>query len=457
MGRATATSAWSTAERGSSMRTRAFASHARRRSPLLAAATASILLLSSAPAGAVEDPVGQLLDTVEQTVDGVLAPADSQAPAPANENEALTPVEDDDPDKEMDDPVSPDHASADSLTAELAETPVAEIGRTDSTIGDDDKASADASVLSLGGHEIIGAHAKGNESSSAGDPLEPVCEATEGALCAELVKAEAESSEAGGAQSSQSATEVVGACVGGDDATATECSGPVGAGVLTSESDIERGKDGHTRASSSSAVAEVCVAPDPLTGCTLGAEALSSEGESDSNGNTASKDATFLGLEIAGQEIALIEDPTAIELAPDCPDGMQVACVFLLQGETYVGSAGHAITALDATVLNGTVLATISHSETLVHEFPADVTPTGPEGPGGSSTGGGLGGADDAGPSGGDAVDGGVLPNTGGVFSALLSLALFGLALGSFLVAWSRRVALTGNEPAGAASAHGTA
>jgi hypothetical protein len=427
-----------------------------RRPSILVAATAALLLLASAPAGAAEDPAGDLLDTVQQAVNDVVAPGGAGAPAPAGTNPALSPVQDDDPDKEMADPVSPDHGSADNATVEIAQNDVAAIGQTKSTVGDDDSASADASALALGGNEIVGAHAKGNQSSSAGDPLEPVCEQTDGALCVELVKAEAESSDTGGAQSGHSASEVAGACVGGSDPTATECAGPVSAGVLTSESDIERGKDGHTRASSSSAVADVCLVQDPVAGsCAVGAEALSSSGESSSNGNTASKEATFLGLEIAGTPIALIEDPTAIEVAPDCPDGMQVACVFLLQGETYLGSAGHAITTLDANVLNGTVLATLSHSESLVHKFPADVPPGGPQPPAGD--GAPDAGNDGSGPAGGQAADGGVLPNTGGVLGGLLSLALFGLALGSFLVAWSRRVALSGAAPAGAALADGTA
>ena len=447
------------------MRTRASAARSRRRSPLVVVAAAAILFLSTAPAGAAEtDPVGELTKVVEEVVTGVTGSTGSTAPAPTRTNTALASVEDDDPNKEMADPVSPDHASADNLTATIVDPqgtvhPVAGVGQTDATIGDDDSPSADASALSLGGNEIIGAHAEGNESNSAGDPLEPVCDESGGALCATVVGADASSSDKDGTQTSSSSTEVANACVGGDDATNETCSGPVGAGVLTSESDISRGSDGHTEASSSSAVADVCVGEaNPLTGdCTLGVEAVNSSGESSSDGNTSSKTSEIAALQVNGTEYDVIAgEPQAIEVLPDmCATDTYIACLFLNQGETYLGSAGHAVTALDAALLNGTVLATISHSETLVHKFPADVPPAGPSGPGGST--GGSGAGDGAGSAGGALAGDGVLPNTGGVLSGLLSLALFGLALGSFLVAWSRRVALTGVTPAGAALADGTA
>lgn len=432
---------------------------------MIAAATVGLLVLASAPAGAAEDPLTELTGTLQQTVNDLLAPAAPAPPAPTGGNGALTPVQDDDPDKEMTDPVSPDHASSDNATVELAENDLAGIGQTDATIGDDDSASADASALSLGGNEIIGAHSEGNQSASAGDPLEPVCSGSDGALCAQLVEADATSSEANGAQSSQSSTNVVGACVGGDDATGETCSGPVAAGVLTSDSAIQRGRDGHTQASSSSSVADVCLvqaggeAPLPLPlpeapggGCLVGAEAVESSGASSSRDNSASKDSTIVALEVAGQPIEVIGgEPMAIEILPDCPEGMQLACLFLNQGETYIGSAGHAITALDANLLNGTVLATVSHTETLVHKFPA--APELPAGPGGPGEDGGV----EGGPAGGEAADSdGVLPDTGGLFSGLLTLALLGLALGAFLVAWSRRAALTGSSSAGAAWADGT-
>jgi hypothetical protein len=424
--------------------------------PLVAALVCGFLVLGSAPAGA--DPVDDLLGGVEDTVTDLLAP-EAAEPQP-REDGPLPVAEDDDPDREQQDPAPPDHGSADNAEVELAENDVAGIGQTEATVEDDDDASADASALSLGGNEIIGAHAEGNESETAGDPLEPVCSGSDGALCAQLVYAEASSSERDGAQSGDSSTAVTNACVGGSDTTPEDCDGPVGAGVLTSDSEIDRDRDGHTEASSSSSVAEVCLVPDPVLGCTVGAEAVSSEGSSSSRGE-ATKDSTVLDLTLP-EELAPLEEgavdplegavnePFAVELPPDCPADLHLACVFANQGETYLGSgvAGHAVTALDATVLNGTVLATISQSESLARKFPADAgDPSGPgDGPGGDGgvDGPGADGPGEAGdgPSGGEATDDGVLPNTGGVWTGFLTLALAGVGLGSLLVAWSRRNAL---------------
>lgn len=445
----------------------------RRLTPLVALAASGILVLGAAPA--VADPVSDLVDAIEDGSGGGGAP--EQSPGGAGQEDNLPVAEDDDPDKEMSDPQPPDHGSADNAEVKLADQDVAAIGQTDATIEDDDSASADATALALGGNEIIGAHAEGNESNSAGDPLEPICSGSDGALCAQIVYAEATSSESNGAQHSESHTSVVNACVGGSDTAPEDCDGPVGASVLKSDSEIDRSRGGTTEASSSSSVAGVCLQPDPVTGaCTIGADVVGSEGESSSTG-TASKDSQVIGLSLPAEFDPLtgplneaLSEPQAIELPPECPADMHVLCIFLNQGETYIGSgiAGHAVTALDATVLNGTVLATVSHSESLARQFPADSGenrgPGGDNGgPGdGNGDGNGNGGAGDDGagsggggafgPGGGDgagagdadaagaaAFDDGLLPNTGGPMSGLLSIALLCVSLGSFLVAWSRR------------------
>ena len=275
----------------------------------------------------------------------------------------------------------------------------------------------------------------GTRKQSAGDPLAPLCSGSDHALCVQLLYADAEATDG----HSEARSGVAAVCAGGTDDDATDCDGQVGAGALQSNGEVDRNAHGRTKASSGSSAANACLTPDPLLGtCTVDADAVRSEGRSDSSGS-ASKDSQVLGAGLDGTTIADTSDPEAVALPPDCTSPSLV-CLFLNQGETYVGAraAGHAVTALTATVLDGSVIATLAHSETLVHQVDRSTTadPDGPVTSGAPAT-------PPAGtPQAGDVPTGGVLPNTGGVLSALLMLGLFGVGLGSLLVAWSRRVAL---------------
>ena len=418
---------------------------------LAALAAGTMIVLSAGPVSAEPepDPLKDLTEQVDKVVKQLLEPA---APGgTAGQEKAAAPVEQDDdsPGYETPDPVAPDHASSEGLSAGIADNDVASVGTTDSEIRDDHSSSADASALALGGTEVLGAHSDsgGTEEQSVGDPLSPVCESSNGALCATLLYAEAESHEGETTSDASARSGVAFACVGGTDTTGETCSGPVGVGVLQSYSEIFRDGSGHTEASSGSSVADVCVAPVPLTGtCTVGAAAVSSEGQSDSRG-TASKESNVIGLELGGP-LGDFTEPTAIALPPGCTSP-SIACVFLNQGETYLGNglAGHAVQALNVSALDGTILANAAQSETLVHKAGPRTTDL-PDGPGGPIDGdagngdegdGGDGGSNDGGNAGGldDGAD--ALPDTGGFWSGFLAIGLLTLAIGGFLVAWSRR------------------
>jgi len=413
--------------------------HNLRRLRLVAVATSGLLLLMSAPAGAADDTQPpNVIENIVANLRDVTTPG-TTSPKIQPKAAALPVVEDDDsPGHETPDPVPPDHASASGLVASLAGNDVAGVALADASMANDDSTTADSTALSLGGNEIIGAHADsdGDNQASAGDPLEPVCEGSDGALCAALVYADAEATEQAHSSSSSSETGVASACVGGDDPTAETCSGPVEAGVIQSSGSISRTRDGHTRAESMSQVANLCLARDPLGTCTVGADVLRSEGTSDSRG-TSTKESQVLGLTVGGTQVVSVTEPTAITIPPNCPSP-SLACVFLNQGERYLGQgvAGHAAQALDAAVLNGEILATVAQSETLVHKTPAD-PPDNPDGPVGP-----VGPVGDGGSDGGQADDGGVLPETGGPWRGLFILSLLSLGLGALLVAWSRRESL---------------
>ncbi|WP_435768404.1 hypothetical protein [Nocardioides sp. SYSU DS0651] len=414
-----------------------------RRAALVALVAGGMVAFSAAPTAAEEDtdPLKQVTDQINEVVDKLLKPP---APAPKRaEQQAAAPVQDDDdsPGYETQDPAPPDHGSSQGLSADLAGNDLASVGTTDSRIEDDHSASADATTLAIAGQEILGAHAdSGGTEEDEADPLAAICEGTSGAICASVLYAEAEAHEGQTTSDSSARSGVASACLGGTGAAT--CDGPVGVGVLDSWSEISRDGSGHTEASSGSSVADVCLGP-VLGACTVGAQAVSSEGSSDSRGS-ASKESQVIGLQLGGP-LGDFTEPTAISIPPGCTSP-SVACVFLNQGETYLGNgiAGHGAIALNASVLDGVILADAAQSETLVHKAGSRSGPGGPgDGPGGPGDGDGgpgAGGPGAGGPAAGDGDAGaGVLPDAGGVWSGLLAIGLFTIALGGFCLAWARR------------------
>ena len=197
-------------------------------------------------------------------------------------------------------------------------------------------------------------------------------------------------------------------------------------------------------------MANVCLQPG-VAGCGLGVGVLHSEGQSDSGGpsSDAERDSYLLAVDAGGEEVGRYDDPTAIAIQPGCEEP-SVLCAYLNQGETYVGEgiAGHAQEALSVTllpVLEGGLEVELSRTESLVHNDGGNGN-NGGDDTGGDDDGLGSGGPGVAGTSAGgggfDNAVNGVLPNTGGVWSGLLALGLFGVGAGAFTIAYSRRRAV---------------
>ncbi|HEX4976313.1 MAG TPA: LPXTG cell wall anchor domain-containing protein [Nocardioides sp.] len=436
-----------------------------RRLPGVVAAVAALTLVVMAPGSALADegalpgPLGGVVDSVqdqvEQVTGGASDPVGESAVAEGGglrvTGEAPAVSSDDDSEgHETEDPQGPDHGGATVLHGSVAGEHLATLGDSHAAVDDDDSTSGDATLLALGGQEIAGAHADsaGEEEAHFGDPLAPLCAGSEGQVCLTILYADAWATDDGATSSSRGETGVADACLGGDGSE--DCSGPVSAGVATSESEAERDqRTGRTTAASSSAVADACVQPDPATGaCAVGVEVLHSEGRSDSGAGAASaeRDSHLLALDLGNEERARVGDPQTLSLPPGCPEGASLLCVFLNQGETYLGSgaAGHAQEALHLDVLPGNLdlVLELARSESLVHADDPEVggpdprdpvvrgVSRGPIGPGkaGGKVGGGAPGDLPA-----------QLPQTGGVWSGLVALGLLGVGLGALLTAWSRR------------------
>ncbi|HET6627077.1 MAG TPA: LPXTG cell wall anchor domain-containing protein [Nocardioidaceae bacterium] len=412
------------------------------------------------PLDPVEDLVGQLQDTLTPP-----ATDEESPPAPADTGAATgttpsspppAPSSDDDlPGHETEDPAPPDHAGAEVADVDVADTDVADVGHNDATVEDDDSTRADSNLLTLGGQEVLAAHADSGKTqeSHTGDPLAPLCEGSGGAICLRVLYADAYATETGSTSHSRSRNGALDACVGGSSTDPTAaCDGPIGAAALGSDTEAERDRaSGRTRAGSTSDAADLCLQQDGA--CMLGIGAVHSEGHSDSGGSpgTADRDSYLLGLVVAGEDQGRVDDPAALALQPECAEP-SLLCVFLNQGESYTGDgiAGHAQEALDVGVLPDTlgVQADVSRTESLVHNDGGS-TEDAPAVPGdaGEVAGAGVGAGGpgiagtSAGAGGGASVLGlsGMLPNTGGVWSGLLALGLLMLAGGAFTIAYSRR------------------
>ena len=403
-----------------------------------------VVSISVSPASAAgTDPLGDLLDGAT-----TLAPVTAPAPAPTSTSvQAPPPSSDSDlPGNETVDPKAPDHGSTQGAVVKVGDQEIAGVNNDKATVNDDDSTTADSSLLTLGGQEILGTHADstGTNESHFGDPLAPLCEGSDGAVCLTVLYADAYATDDGSTSHSQSRSGIANACLGG---TSTDpdarCNGPIALGAARSEAQADRNQStGQTTASSMFEAATLCLQPDPITGaCTVGASALHSEGQSDSGtdstSSSASRSSHLLGGEFQGTPLGPVSDPTDLSIQPQCADP-SLLCVFLNQGETYLASgiAGHSQDALKLTLLPGVldVFAGVGHTETLAHNDGGDPPSTPPPGdePNGPNGSDGPDAPDDAEAS-------PALPDTGGSWSGLLALGLIGIAAGSFAVAFGRR------------------
>ena len=423
------------------------------------------LSLGQGAAVADGDPVGDLTSTVTKPlkpVTGATAPKQhSRASVPSSPPGEPSSQDETSP-NEVADPTAPDHAAGEVLHSEAAGQDAADEGQSRATVEDDDSSSADASLLTLGGTEVMGSHADSagqqhDQDAVADEATDPVCESSEDALCFDVMYSDANATESGSHSHSDASSGLLRFCVGGDGEE-TDCGGaPAQGQVGESSSQIDRDRaSGRTTASSDSDAADVCLTappevPLPFAGCGLGVEALSSHGQSDSGGASPSADrgSSVGSVTVAGQKQP-VDQTAGGAVPPGCAPGASAVCGYVNQGETYLGqgSAGHAQEALKVLVLPAVVVGIADapqdllsviggRTETLVHNDGGEsTTPGTPHGPGGHAKASGANRAPAT--VAGEAATGGGLPNTGGPAEGLLVGGLLALGAGAMLVSVSR-------------------
>lgn len=422
------------------------------RAPLALVVAGLLVAITSGPAGAqetspIDDAVGDVTTQVQRAVDQV-----ATAPPQGATDDSTTTAAADSTDAGATDPGS--QARSQVAEVDLGDQAVLDVGRSEASMDDTNRSGADATLLAVGGQEIIGTHADsaGENETHAGDPLAELCQGSEGQLCLRLLFADGYATQDGTSSSSLSQTGVADACLGGDSADPrAECSGPVGAEVATSDAAMQRDTtDGSTSGQTESALADVCVAPESGT-CALGIRLLWAESSASSDGSSEGA-STLAALELGNEQVLSLDDSESVAVQPECAEPSAL-CVAANQGSA-VTEDGHAVSsqdALTAGALPDTAEGAVGLSSTRVEatdEVLGEEATAGDEPDTAGSAGtddGAIGGVGGPGNPGAGEVAGlgdlaeGVLPDTGGFWSGLLAVALAALAGGAFLIARSRR------------------
>jgi LPXTG-motif cell wall-anchored protein len=438
------------------------------RAPVAAVMAAALVALGGGVASAQETPglEGLVNDVQEQVQPRESTEIQQETDSITDEGitdegelstEGTAPATDGEADTQADPEAAAEQAEETGSTAraqvaevDLGDNDVLDLARSEVAIDDDGRTTSDATLLALGGEEIIGAHADshGENESHAGDPLAPLCEGSEGQLCLRLLYADAYADEDTDSSEGLAQSGVLNACVGGDSADArAECSGPVSAKLLTSKAWMQRDKtDGSTEGRSESSAADICVGPEDDS-CAVGLEVLKAWSAASSDG-TADGWSTLARLQLGNEEVLSVEDPAELAVQPECAEP-SVLCAAANEGATTVqdGAATATQDALNVGVLPDSLGADAGISRTGVSADTGAGAATGAgevagvqqEAPGGEVAGAGAGSGAGGPGHPAAAAAGAVLPNTGGVWSGLLAIALGAMAAGSFLVAWSRR------------------
>ena len=403
-------------------------------SSLLVIGLGFALMMAPATANAEEEatpnPVTKIVAKIQQTVqpksnDDVSTQSHVDAPDPPFSDSDST-------GNETQNPTGPDHASTRGIFTNLLGEEVVTTNDDNATIHDDDRATADSTALAVGGNEIIGAHADSDGTTQDDfDILFPLCDGTGGAICISVLYAHAQASDDGDTSQAQSQSGLVDVCLGGTDTDPfAACEGPLALGASNSGAFIERDQSsGQTQAF---AFYEAVSLNDFVL--------LDSFGFADSGG--------AFPFAARGSQVLGNSTPAVISIPPGCPV-ISLACLFLNQGETYLGdeTAGTAQDALLLRVIQGTPLAPtvlfagVGHTETLVHKGGGDDdddTPPPDEDDDDTprdEDDDDNGDDDDDGKSGGDRA----LPDTGSPSSLWLAVGLLGVAAGSGFMAYGRR------------------
>lgn len=205
---------------------------------------------------------------------------------------------------------------------------------------------ADATVLSILGQEIIGAHAEckpGEKTQQEVGYLQETCDISGGAVCLVILYGNASTSDDEKATSTSSDTAVARACVGGEGESANEpCSGPVGVGVAESRAETRAGKKGDADARQSSTGLRLCIGgTNPDTGkCDgIGVVLLHEEGAASAGSTPSNEGESYLvGVEAQGEDQAKVGQ--SADILPGCSEQENpMLCVALNKGTADASAA----------------------------------------------------------------------------------------------------------------------
>ncbi len=403
----------------------------RRRLALMAAGTAAAMVLLPATASAQqqEDPLRDVMSSVNAVADSVSGGGGQNLPdVPGPALNPLDPQLKDhlgDPDEdrdseghETDDPQFPDHGAGSVADVELGDqeenqeaeedgaTEIADVTEYDATIEDDASSNGDATVLALFGDEIFGSHADSEDgpAEESENFTEGLCEGTDGGLCLSLLYSDAYAAETDDASTAGGRAGVLALCLGGnngDITTSDECDGPIVLGAAEGIGVGERNDDGNTATASKNEALNLCLGgTEDQTGDTLcdglGLSALNGESASAADDEEAVTEGTshVIGFDAGGDEAFRAEDSAGGCLPPvDDQDAVALLCLFVNQGEEFVFGSGEAdgveytrgaasaVEALHLDVLRNTpleILVELGKAESIARDFDCPGKPGGP-------------------------------------------------------------------------------
>lgn len=233
------------------------------------------------------------------------------------------------------------------LSVALGDQPIVEVNQTGARTSAGE-GNSDATVLSILGYEVIGAHASASNGSGESQTgcLTETCTVTGGDVCLALLFAQAFASNDGDRSDASSDTAVVSACLGGDQSDpAGNCGGLAGAAVAESHSasTADQG-DGSASADQWSNGADVCVGGEAESSGACegaGAEVLHSESHSAANAGSepeSDSDSSTAVVEAGGDDVIAVD--VGAELPQGCVDDSSLACAVLNDADSSAGTGG---------------------------------------------------------------------------------------------------------------------
>ena len=234
-----------------------------------------------------------------------------------------------------------------TVGVQVAGQDVAQVGSTKASSRDDGSKS-DATVLSVGGQEIAGAHAssgqgQGSDSSSTGY-LQETCDQSGGQACVSVLFGRATTSDDGSSSTGSADSAIAKACLGGTQRRPSDkCDGQVEARALESHSRSRADRtNGRGSASESSDLAALCLGGTTADG-TCGGFGLillfaTSSARADPNGRQASGGSYIAAVDAGGQRTVAGGDPQQVDVPPGCPAGGSLICLALNRGGTDAGA-----------------------------------------------------------------------------------------------------------------------